>query len=203
MFILVVNYICMNKHNTLIAIAVVVIVAAGLWYWRGALPVNTPTPSPSPSSTSAGSVTTTVPGGTTTTSTTPTTTLVYTNTDYGFRVTLPASWQGYSIVSGAWLGEKAGGPVVDRGPTILIRHPAYTTAVPRQDIPIMVFTRLQWDSLQDEAFHIGAAPIGPSELGRNGRYVFALPARYNYAYPVGFEEVDQILSRQPLTTFDI
>jgi hypothetical protein len=67
----------------------------------------------------------------------------------------------------------------------------------------MVFTRLQWDSLQDEAFHIGAAPIGPSELGRNGRYVFALPARYNYAYPVGFEEVDQILSRQPLTTFDI
>jgi len=38
------------------------------------------------------------------------------------------------------------------------------------------------DSLQQEKFHIGAAPINPSELGRNTKYVFALPARYNYAF---------------------
>jgi hypothetical protein len=52
----------------------------------------------------------------------------------------------------------------------------------------MIFTQKQWQELQQDKFHIGAAPIGPSELGRNSRYVFALPARYNYAYPVGYEK---------------
>jgi len=44
----------------------------------------------------------------------------------------------------------------------------------------MVFTLSQWDSLQKYKFHIGAAPIGPSELGRNTKYIFELPARYNF-----------------------
>ena len=57
----------------------------------------------------------------------------------------------------------------------------------------MVFTLDQWDRLNKDEFHIGAAPINPSELGRNKDYVFALPARYNYAFPLGYEEVEQIL----------
>jgi hypothetical protein len=52
--------------------------------------------------------------------------------------------------------------------------------------------------LQREEFHIGAAPIGPKELGRNSRYVFALPARYNFSFPTGFEEVEKILEGSPL-----
>jgi len=64
--------------------------------------------------------------------------------------------------------------------------------------PIMIFTVFQWDSLQKGDFHIGAAPIGPTELGRNAEYVFALPARYNYAFPPGFEEVEDILEGNPL-----
>ena len=62
----------------------------------------------------------------------------------------------------------------------------------------MVFTRKQWESLLKDEFHIGAAPIGPSELGRNHKYVFALPARFDFAYPTGFEEVDQIVRNNPL-----
>ena len=62
----------------------------------------------------------------------------------------------------------------------------------------MVFTLDQWNSLQQGGFHIGAAPIGPSELGRNNNYVFALPARYNYAFPTGYKEVATILESSPL-----
>jgi len=42
----------------------------------------------------------------------------------------------------------------------------------------------------------------PTELGRNSKYVFALPARYNYSYPTGWEEVDQIMKNNPLKTFN-
>ena len=136
--------------------------------------------------------------------TTPTTSLEYKNAQYGFIFSLPLSWEGYSIITDTWKGW-APGPQGDvpaaQGPLISIRHPLWTKEVPRQDIPIMVFTIAQWNSLQQNTFHIGAAPIGPSELGRNANYVFALPARYNYAFPVGYEEVDAILATKPLQTF--
>ena len=46
-----------------------------------------------------------------------------------------------------------------------------------------------------------AAPINPGELGRNVKYVFALPARYNYAFPTGYQEVEKILEGKPLRGF--
>ena len=124
------------------------------------------------------------------------------NTEYGFDFVLPNSWQGYTIVTATWaglgtVGENAGKSVAT-GPDLSIRHPQWTAENPRQDIPILVFTLKQWDDLQKEVFHIGAAPVLPTELGRNSRYVFALPARYNYAFPTGFEEVENILANQPL-----
>ena len=64
----------------------------------------------------------------------------------------------------------------------------------------MVFTIGQWDSLIRQEYTVGAAPMPPSELGRNAQFVFALPARYNYAFPTGFEEVDKILQGKPLHT---
>ncbi|MDH7480274.1 MAG: hypothetical protein QHH02_09705, partial [Syntrophomonadaceae bacterium] len=125
--------------------------------------------------------------------------IVYRNSDYGFSFTLPVSWEGYTIVTGTWEGFAPGGAsAVERGPLVSIRHPQWTSQNPRQDIPIMVFTLAQWNSLQQGNFHIGAAPVGPRELGRNSRYVFALPARYNYAFPTGYEEVEQILAGNPL-----
>jgi hypothetical protein len=128
--------------------------------------------------------------------------LTYKNTQYGFSFSLPYSWKGYSIVTGEWEGNPAGSDnVTEKGPIISIRNPKWTQENPYQDIPIMVFTLSQWDSMQQEEFHIGAAPIGPTELGRNEEYVLALPARYNFSFPTGFEEVEKILEGNPLKAF--
>lgn len=149
-------------------------------------PSSTPTPSASPTATS---------------STTPSTanSITYSNTRYGFTFTLPKSWTGYKIVSTTWQGwSSETGKVVQTGPMLSIRHPLWTGASKRQDIPILIYTLAQWNSLMDEKFNMGAAPIPPSELGRNSAYVFALPARYNYAFPTGYQEVEQILQGSPL-----
>ncbi len=123
----------------------------------------------------------------------------YINTQYGFSFSLPISWKEYSIITTEWEGNPIGGEnVIEKGPIISIRNPKWTQENPYQDIPIMVFITAQWESLQQEKFHIGAAPIGPSELGHNSKYVFALPARYNFAYPAGVEEVEKILEGNPL-----
>jgi hypothetical protein len=62
----------------------------------------------------------------------------------------------------------------------------------------MVFTLAQWNALQQGSFYIGPAPIRPGELGRNARYIFALPARYNYTDVQGIPEVETILEGKPL-----
>lgn len=122
---------------------------------------------------------------------------VYQNDQYGFNFSLPESWEGYQVITEKWEGlaldEGGNSKLVETGSLIKIRHPQWTIENPRQDIPIMVFALAQWNSMQQEKFHIGAAPINPKELGRNSKYVFALPARYNYAFPTGYEEVELIL----------
>lgn len=126
----------------------------------------------------------------------------YQNTQYGFSFSLPKSWEGYSIIISKWEGyayvDPQGDVMIEQGPLISIRHPQWTSQNPRQDIPIMVFTLTQWDSLLRDKFHIGAAPVNPTRLGFNADYVFALPARYNFAFPTGYEEVENILQNNPL-----
>jgi hypothetical protein len=131
----------------------------------------------------------------------PATSVVYRDNQYGFAFTIPLSWKGYSIIESKWTGYASGasGDVpAETGPIVSIRHPLWTKEKPRQDIPIMVFTISQWNRLLRDQIHVGAAPINPSRLGFNENYVFALPARYNYAFPEGFEEVEQILQTHPL-----
>ncbi|WP_050981294.1 hypothetical protein [Caldisericum exile] len=131
-------------------------------------------------------------------------TLKYTNTEYGFNFYLPLTWSNYKVIEDKWTGYKtgaSGGEVTETGPMILIRNPQWAEKEPTQDIPIMIFTISEWNDLENEKFHIGAAPIGPTELGRNSKYVFALPARYNYAFPKGFEIVDEIMQSNPLEAF--
>jgi hypothetical protein len=136
----------------------------------------------------------------------PTEAIKYVNEDYSFCFTLPVDWLRFSVLEDHWEGwrnvEPKGSVTVEQGPLIKIRHPRWTSADPRQDIPIMVFTHTQWYSVlhpdSPKGFLIGAAPFGPGELGRNSSYVFALPARYNYAFPEGYEEVDKILRNKPL-----
>lgn len=127
----------------------------------------------------------------------------YKNIEFGFNFILPLSWKGYSIVTTNWTGNPVNEKVgqIINGPQILIRHPLWTVENPRQDIPVMIFTFDEWNLIQQEKIALGAAPIGPSELGRNANYIFALPARYNYAFPTGFEEVEKIMEGKPLQAF--
>ena len=127
---------------------------------------------------------------------------IYKNTQYGFNFSLPKTWKGYTIITDKWDGlsvsDLQSSKTVESGPIINIRHPEWTSQNKRQDIPIMIFTIKQWDALLKDEFHIGAAPIGPKELGRNSKYVFALPARYNFAFPTGYQEVENILNSNSL-----
>jgi len=66
----------------------------------------------------------------------------------------------------------------------------------------MVFTPLQWSAMQRNEFHISAAPINLSLLGYNDKYIFGLPARYNFTFPEGWQEVEDILKTNPLQPLD-
>jgi hypothetical protein len=134
--------------------------------------------------------------------------LVYTNKKYRFRFTLPESWRGYSIVAAEWEGGdggtyQAGEPVPppEKGPCILINHPLSTKDNPRQNILIMIFTKAQWQLVEAGRLILSAAPVGPRELGSNAKYVFALPARFDYADVAGVQEVDEIIQHDPLHPF--
>jgi hypothetical protein len=134
--------------------------------------------------------------------------VVYTNKKFRFRFTLPQSWRGYSISISEWGGgdgvtdqSAKGAPPLQKGPLISIGDPRSTEKNPRQNIPIMVFTTAEWQLVEQNKLLVSPAPVPPSELGRNTKYVFALPARYNYAFIDGFEEVNEILQNHPLHAF--
>ncbi|MGA2490561.1 MAG: hypothetical protein ABSF99_10335 [Anaerolineales bacterium] len=128
------------------------------------------------------------------------TSIEYRNAEYGFSFSLPASYKGYHIITDIWEGYTFNGQsdvTVEQGPIISIRHPLWTSENPRQDIPIMVFTLAQWNSLQQGNYSVSAGGM-TTELGRNAKYVFAIYARYNAADLPGIEEVKTILEGDPL-----
>jgi hypothetical protein len=131
----------------------------------------------------------------------PSATVEYRDAKYGFSFNLPASWKGYKIVAEKWEGSDTRKGDIEHGPLLYIRHPSWTKENPREDIPIMIFTVSQWESVQQGNYLVNAAPISPNELGRNRKYVFALPPRANYADLTGVEEVDDILRHGPLHPF--
>lgn len=129
--------------------------------------------------------------------------IVYQNDTYGFSFLLPVSWSGYKIVEEQWEGHYIEDPSrLEAGPKLLIRHPLWTENEPRQDIPIMVHTKDQWEAIESEELAVSAAPIGPRKIGENSQYVFAIPARYNFGFLTGFEEVEEILNSDPLISID-
>jgi hypothetical protein len=112
--------------------------------------------------------------------------IIYTNQDYGFELTLPDSWKGYSVLSQTWTGYLINGEEnqeTKTGPEIIIRNPNWKEDNIWQDIPIMVFTREEWSLIESESMSVSAAPIGPQKLDSNEKYIFALPPRW-----VGFTD---------------
>jgi hypothetical protein len=62
----------------------------------------------------------------------------------------------------------------------------------------MIFTHAQWRAVDSGALIVSAAPFGPQEIGRNRRYVFALPPRYLVDENKGYEDVLRIMQGHPL-----
>lgn len=145
--------------------------------------------------------------------TSSTTQLTYNNTEYGFAFTLPLSWQGYSVITDIWKGNslvQATSPnststlnESKSGPKLILRNPKWTASAPYEDLPILIFTTAQWNAYTAEQFSIGAAPIKATELARNTTYVFALPARWNFDYSLGYEEAQNIMDGSPLRAFEV
>lgn len=133
-------------------------------------------------------------------------TVEYRNAKYGFFIPLADEWKGYTVLNKTWEGrpiaQGTGNQItaVIHGPLIIIRHPEWKTSAPREDMPIMVFTIAEWNLVVGEKVSLGAAPIPPSKLGENSKYILALPARYNYDFKAGWEEVDQLVHK--LTAFE-
>jgi hypothetical protein len=104
------------------------------------------------------------------------------------------------VIREAWDGTSPEHVVKNQsGPLIRIRHPKYTEDEPYEDIPIMVSTHKQWKNVEKEDLVVSAAPFPPGEIGRNARYLFATPPRFHYDFAKGYEEVLDILGKQPQT----
>jgi hypothetical protein len=130
--------------------------------------------------------------------------VIYKNKRYRFTLDLPKSWKGYSVLVSEWTAnvQDPANPDKDprevRGPLITIRHPGWTEANPRQDIPLMVLTYAQANLSDEGNLFASAAGYPPPEIGRNARYVFAVPPRYNSQDLPGLDEVDAILRQKSL-----
>ena len=123
---------------------------------------------------------------------------LYKNAKYGFTFSLPEGWKGYTVVSDEWEATDAQKGVVERGPIVDIRPPNWTKENPRQDIPIMVFTLTQWESVEHGDFFVSGVAIVPGELGQNRKYAFAVSRRVEDSEAVGAKEVNEILQHHPL-----
>jgi hypothetical protein len=120
--------------------------------------------------------------------------LLYRNARFGFCLALPENWAGFKVLTDRWSGDSANG---ESGPKFVIRNPRWTDENPYEDIPILVFTPAQWRAVDSGEFNISAAPFGPSELGRNRKYVFGLPPRFAmYDDAIGADEVLQLLKQK-------
>lgn len=122
----------------------------------------------------------------------------YTNNEYGFKMTFPDSWKGFTIIKQTWQGEdiSVDASVAKRysGDLIVIKNPQTTATQQYQDIPIMVFTPDVWQLIMKEKVSVSAAPFPPAEVGQNAKYVFATPPRwYGFTDATGTQEAVNIV----------
>jgi hypothetical protein len=127
--------------------------------------------------------------------------LRYQRPQYGLTLYLPASWRGYSVLIQEWVSETylpaADKTIVtDHGPMITLRYPQWKAGAPHQDIPILVFTRTQWDALHHgnlwPSLYAGGAM---DELWHSREYVFGISSRYNWGELAGSKEAAEIVER--------
>jgi hypothetical protein len=124
----------------------------------------------------------------------------YHNAQYNLTFGLPASWRGYSVLIQHWEGEtyspaRDAVTVAEGGPVIVLRNPKWKADAPYQDIPIMVFSRSQWQAEHQGKFSVGAGGID-QEITHTSKYVFAISSRFNAADSVGaWKEASEVVER--------
>lgn len=126
--------------------------------------------------------------------------VLYRNAQYNLTFSLTTDWSGYSVLTQRWEGQ-AYLPAVDQsaviesGPVIVLRHPRWSAGKRYQDIPVLVFTRNQWEAHDQGRFSIGAGGI-EEEIAHNREYVFAISSRFNANDSVeGWKEASDVVAR--------
>ena len=101
----------------------------------------------------------------------------------------PENWKGYTVEKSTWdgwgIGDNEG--TTAHGPMLTIKNIKDKDEL--QPIPIMIFTSEQWALASDErggGLSVSAAPVPPTKIGQNAKYVFALPPRW-----VGFMDYER------------
>ena len=125
--------------------------------------------------------------------------LRYHNAQYGLTFFLPANWNGYSVLTQEWNAQLESVDYqtvigTEHGPIILLRNPNWKADEPYQDIPIIVFTRRQWDFAKPQRLFVGAGGI-EYEISHNDKYVFAINSRHNWGEQKGWEETGKIVQQ--------
>ena len=127
--------------------------------------------------------------------------LRYHNPQYGLGFSVPATWRGHSVLVQEWEGQTYSAAVdkvvvMERGPVIVLRHPQWKADAPYQDIPILVFTRSQWDALHLGKFWPSLYAGGAmDEIWHNRKYVFGMSSRYNWGELKGSKEAADVVER--------
>jgi hypothetical protein len=129
-------------------------------------------------------------------------TVFYRDGRYGLTFFLPASWRGYSvsiqqIEDTTYSTAQDEQITVGQTAMITLRHPQWQARAPHQDIPILIFTRAQWDALHHGELWPSIFAGGTmDELWHSPRFVFAMSSRYNSTDEVsGRKEVAEIVKR--------
>lgn len=124
----------------------------------------------------------------------------YRNTDYGFEIKFPDSWKGFEVVKSTWEGNLIDGNKKYSGVLVILKNPSLASEYNFQGIPIMVITPDDWKLIDGGKVAVSAAPIGPSKVGQNAKYVFATPPRYiGFADSLSAQQNEQI--QQIVKTF--
>lgn len=128
--------------------------------------------------------------------------VAYHNSRYDLTFYLPPDWRGHSVATEQWNGQtyvptKDRDETVAHGPVIeLLRSPPTKSAPPYQDIPIMIFTRQQWDDLHHGKYDAAGAGGSIYELWHNDKYVFGIHSRYNWNDSVlGWDAAQKIVDQ--------
>jgi hypothetical protein len=126
----------------------------------------------------------------------------YQSARYDLTFYLPASWRGYSVSLQQLNDERYSRAedkqiIVGHTPMITLRHPKWQASAPYQDIPILVFTGVQWDALHHGEFWPSLFAGGTmDELWHSQRFVFAMSSRYNAADEMrGWKEAGEIVDQ--------